>query len=102
MPKGRMAGTIHVLVKRRACGYARVSTEKEEQESSFDNQMRHYKEYITGREDLEYVGMYSDEGVSATSTRKRDGFNQMVQDALDGKIEISTQLLIQSGDSLCA
>ncbi len=82
------SGVVDKPRKRRACGYARVSTDKEEQESSFDNQMRHYKEYITSREDLDFVGMYSDEGISGTSTRHRNGFNQMVQDALDGKIDL--------------
>ncbi len=88
VPRGVVPGIVYSPKKRRACGYARVSTDKEEQESSFDNQMRHYKEYITNRDDLEFVGMYSDEGISGTSTRKRDGFNQMVQDALDGKIDL--------------
>lgn len=47
-----------------------------------------YKRYIQEREDLEYVGMYSDEGISATNTKHRAGFNQMVADALDGKIDL--------------
>ena len=44
--------------------------------------------YIQSREDWEFVGLYSDEGVSATSTRHREGFNKMVEDALDGKIDL--------------
>ncbi|MDY5791003.1 MAG: recombinase family protein, partial [Oliverpabstia intestinalis] len=47
--------------------------------------MTYYKTYIEGHEDWEFVGMYSDEGITATNTKKRDGFNQMVEDALDGK-----------------
>ena len=57
--------------------------------------MTYYKTYIEGHEDWEFVGMYSDEGITATNTKKRDGFNQMVEDALDGKIEIKTAELIQ-------
>lgn len=87
-PRNVVRGNVSIPRKRRACGYARVSTDKEEQESSFDNQMRHYKEYITSREDLEFVGMYSDDGISGTSTRRRNGFNQMILDALDGKIDL--------------
>ncbi len=50
--------------------------------------MTYYKTYIEGHEDWEFVGMYSDEGITATNTKKRDGFNQMVDDALDGKIDL--------------
>ncbi len=79
---------IGAVVKRKACGYARVSTEHEEQANSYETQMAYYKRYIQEREDLEYVGMYSDEGISATNTKHRAGFNQMVADALDGKIDL--------------
>lgn len=50
--------------------------------------MTYYKTYIEGHDDWEFVGMYSDEGITATNTKKRDGFNQMVEDALDGKIDL--------------
>lgn len=50
--------------------------------------MNYYKEYIKSREDWEFVGMYSDEGITATNTKHRDGFNQMVEDALAGKIDL--------------
>jgi len=87
-PKLNSSSAVSVVTKRRTCGYARVSTDKEEQESSFENQMNHYTTYIKSREDLEFVGMYSDEGVTGTSMRHRDGFNQMIQDAMDGKIDL--------------
>ena len=45
-------------------------------------QMAHYKNYIESRADWDFVGMYSDEGISGTNTKKRDGFNQMIEDAL--------------------
>lgn len=50
--------------------------------------MNYYQEYIKSREDWEFVGMYSDEGITATNTKHRDGFNQMVEDALAGKIDL--------------
>ena len=50
--------------------------------------MAYYKAYIENREDWEFVGMYSDEGISATNTKKRDGFKQMIEDALAGKIDL--------------
>lgn len=74
--------------KRRVAGYARVSTEMEEQQTSYEAQMDYYSNYIQSRPDWEYVGMYSDEGITATSTKRREGFKQMVKDALDGKIDL--------------
>lgn len=74
--------------KKKVAGYARVSTDREEQATSYEAQMTYYKTYIEGHEDWEFVGMYSDEGITATNTKKRDGFNQMVKDALDGKIDL--------------
>jgi len=76
------------LGKRRTAGYARVSTDKEEQENSFDAQVRYYTNYIMERPDWEFISVYTDDGISATSTAKRDGFNSMVVDALDGKFDL--------------
>ena len=44
--------------------------------------------YIQGREDWEFVSVYTDEGISATSTRHREGFQKMVEDALAGRIDL--------------
>ena len=74
--------------KRKTAGYARVSTDREEQATSYEAQMDYYKNYISSRDDWEFVGMYSDEGISATNTKHRDGFNQMIEDALAGKIDL--------------
>ena len=82
------ATPINEKKKRRVAGYARVSTEHEEQATSYEAQMDYYTNYINFREDWIFVGMYSDEGITATNTKKRDGFNQMVEDALAGKIDL--------------
>lgn len=74
--------------KRRVAGYARVSTDSEEQLTSYEAQVDYYTRYIQGRPDWEFVGVYTDEGISATNTKRREGFNRMVQDALDGKIDL--------------
>lgn len=76
------------LKKRRVAGYARVSTDHEDQATSYESQMRYYSEYINGRDDWEFVKMYSDEGISGTNTKLRTGFKAMVEDALDGKIDL--------------
>lgn len=79
---------IDAKAKRKVAGYARVSTEMEEQRSSYEAQVDYYTTYIQEREDWEFVKVYTDEGISATSTRHREGFQQMVADALAGKIDL--------------
>ena len=74
--------------RRRVCGYARVSTDNEEQQTSYKSQVDYYTNFIMSNTNWEFVGLYSDEGISATNTKKRDGFNKMVSDALDGKIDL--------------
>ena len=73
---------------RRVAGYARVSTDSEEQLTSYEAQVSYYTQYIHSRSDWEFVEVYTDEGISATNTKRREGFNRMVQDALDGKIDL--------------
>jgi DNA invertase Pin-like site-specific DNA recombinase/regulator of replication initiation timing len=73
---------------RRTAAYARVSTDSEEQLTSYEAQVDYYTRYIKERVGWEFSGIYTDEGISATSTSKRDGFNSMVADALDGKIDL--------------
>ena len=82
------ADPISSRKKRKVAGYARVSTDMEDQQTSYAAQCDYYTSYIQSREDWEFVGLYSDEGISATSTRHREGFNKMVEDALDGKIDL--------------
>ena len=74
--------------KRRVAGYARVSTDSEEQKTSYDAQVDFYTNYIKSKSEWTYVDVYTDEGISATSTKNRDGFNRMISDALDGKIDL--------------
>jgi len=76
------------VVKRRVAGYARVSTEQEEQQTSYEAQVDYYTKYIKKHGEWEFVKVYTDEGISATNTKYRDGFNQMISDALDGKIDL--------------
>ena len=89
--------TLSVRPKRVA-GYARVSTNSEEQLTSYEAQVKHYTEYIKSRaltDNWQFVSVYTDRGITGTSTAKREGFNRMMQDALTGKIEIKTAELIQ-------
>ena len=74
--------------KRKVAAYARVSTDHEEQQSSYEAQVDYYTTYIQGRDDWEFVSVYADEGITGCNTKKRDGFNSMVEDALAGKIDL--------------
>ena len=76
------------LARRKVAGYARVSTDSDEQFTSYEAQVDYYTKYIRSHADWEFVGVYTDEGISALSTAKRDGFKQMVSDALEGKIQL--------------
>ena len=74
--------------KRKVAAYARVSTAAEEQESSLIAQRTFYEKHIRENPEWEFVEVYYDDGVSGLSYIKREGFNRMVADALDGKIDL--------------
>ena len=76
------------LAKRRTCGYARVSTDKDEQFSSYEAQVDYYTKFIKANAEWEFIKVYTDEGITGTNTKKRDGFKQMIEDALNGKIDL--------------
>lgn len=82
------AQSSNSTAKRKTAAYARVSTGSEEQLTSYEAQVDYYTKYIKERADWEFVRVYTDEGISATNTKKRDGFNKMVADALAGKIDL--------------
>ena len=88
-------GPVVSGAKRRVAAYARVSTDRDEQFTSYEAQIDYYTNYIKGRDDWEFVAVYTDEGITGTNTKHREGFKRMVADALDGKIEIKTAELIQ-------
>ena len=74
--------------RKRVAAYARVSTDSEEQLSSYEAQVEFYTRYIKGNPSWEFIDVYTDEGISGTNIRKREGFNRMVNDALSGKIDL--------------
>ena len=74
--------------KKKVAAYARISMETEKMLHSLSAQISFYSAYIQKNPEWEYVGVYSDEGISATNTKYRDGFKRMVSDALDGKIDL--------------
>ena len=64
--------------------YARVSTDQDEQLNSLENQVQYYTELIRSKKNWTFVPGYIDEGISGTSTLKRDDFNRMIRDAKAG------------------
>ena len=75
-------------VRRRVAAYARVSTDSEEQLTSYEAQVDYYTKFIQENPDWDFVEVYTDEGISAVNTKHRDGFNRMIRDALAGKIDL--------------
>ena len=73
---------------RKVAGYARVSTDQDEQSTSYEAQLDYYTKFIRSHSDWDFVGLYADEGISGLNTKRRDGFNQMIADALAGKISL--------------
>ena len=68
--------------------YCRVSTDKEDQANSFEAQQRYFRDYIERQPDWVLQGIYADEGISGTSTRKRVEFNKMLHAAELGQIDL--------------
>jgi DNA invertase Pin-like site-specific DNA recombinase len=73
--------------KLRVAAYCRVSTDSEEQETSFETQVEVYEKKIRANPAWEYAGVYTDEGITGTKASKRPGFQKMIKDAENGKID---------------
>lgn len=83
----------------RVAAYCRVSTELEEQEGSFETQVRHYREKIGQSLDMELVGIYGDRGKSGLKASRRPELQRLLRNCRAGKIEILLPTWIQSHDS---
>ncbi len=85
-PRTRMPETS--VSKRRVAAYARVSTDSDEQFTSYEAQIDYYTQYIKRNPEWEFIKVYTDEGISGLNTRHRDGFNEMVRDAINGRFDL--------------
>lgn len=74
--------------KRRVAAYARVSTNSDEQKTSYEAQVSYYTDYISAKPDWRFVQVYADKGITGTSTKRRERFKDMIADALAGKIDL--------------
>lgn len=82
------SATTGAAEKLRVAAYARVSTEQDEQQSSYEAQVDFYTHYIQSNPNWEFVSVFADEGITGTNTKKRDGFNLMIQNAMNGEIDL--------------
>lgn len=68
--------------------YCRVSTDSDEQATSYETQIEHYTTYIHNHPDWKLAGIYADDGISGTNTKKRNEFNRMIEDCMAGTIDM--------------
>ena len=85
--KGSNSAKVEVK-KLRVAAYCRVSTDNEEQATSYEAQIAHYTEFINKNPEWELVDVYADDGISATSTKGREQFHAMIEDCKAGKIDM--------------
>lgn len=74
--------------KLRVAAYCRVSTDSDEQATSYEAQVEHYTEYIKRNPDWEFAGIYADDGISGTNTKNREEFNRLIKDCETGSIDM--------------
>ena len=74
--------------KLRVAAYCRVSTDSDEQASSYETQISHYTEFIQKNPNWVLAGIFADNGISGTNTKKRDEFNRMIDECMSGKIDM--------------
>lgn len=76
------------IQKIKVAAYCRVSTDTDEQASSYETQINHYTDYISQHPNWELAGIYADDGISATNTKKRVEFNKMIDACMEGRIDL--------------
>ena len=74
--------------KLRVAAYCRVSTDQEEQQTSIENQIAYYEDFIHSNPEWEYAGVFSDDGISGTRDENRPGFMEMIKQCKKGKIDM--------------
>jgi len=74
--------------KLRVAAYCRVSTDSDEQATSYEAQIEHYTNFIQKNEEWEFAKIFADGGISGTNTKKREEFNRMIEECMDGDIDM--------------
>ena len=76
------------IPKLRVAAYCRVSTDSDEQATSYEAQVEHYTDYIRKNPEWEFAVIFADDGISGTNTKKREEFNRMIDEAMEGNIDM--------------
>lgn len=98
----RLVGKPLTITRKRVAAYVRVSTNAEEQLQSFKSQKEYYQDKISANKEWALVGIYADEGITGTKTTKRDEFLRMIDDCMNGLVDIViTQVGIQIFEKSC-
>ena len=86
----RMGNTVQLeeKPKLRVAAYCRVSTDSEEQATSYEAQVEHYTQFIQKNQEWEMAGIFADDGISGTNTKKREEFNRMIAECMKGNIDM--------------
>lgn len=88
-PKPEFSGENQITIRpKRVAAYCRVSTDKEQQEHSFETQKAMYTDMIMMKPNWQMVGIYADEGITGTIAKKRPDFMRMIEDCRKGKIDL--------------
>ena len=86
----RLGNTVATedIPKLRVAAYCRVSTDTDEQATSYEAQVQHYTDFIRKNTEWEFAGIFADDGISGTNTKKRDEFNRMIDECMAGNIDM--------------
>ncbi len=86
----RVGNTVNkeVKPKLKVAAYCRVSTDSDEQATSYEAQVEHYTDFIKKNPEWEFAGIFADDGITGTNTKKREEFNRMIDEAMAGKIDM--------------
>lgn len=88
-PRPEFSGENRIDIRpKRVAAYCRVSTDKEQQEHSFETQKEMYTDMIMMKPNWNMAGIYADEGITGTIAKKRPGFMRMIEDCRKGKIDL--------------
>lgn len=74
--------------KLKVAAYCRVSTDSDEQATSYEAQIEHYTNFIRNNEEWEFAEIFADDGISGTNTKKREEFNRMIEECMAGNIDM--------------
>ena len=79
---------INLKNKMRVAAYCRVSTDSEDQLNSYKSQVQYYEELIKNKSEWDLAGIYADEAITGTQVKKRENFQRLINDCLNGEIDM--------------